>query len=709
MKHPDGRPGGSGQVKTEIEAASAGRKTTAAQRYRGTNTHSPAGYVKAADMPRPSTVTIKPNGPPGATVQPHFDAMLGYFDHGSNAPAPSPVESMRRQAPAPLTNAQLRKATRNNSRYARVYRYTPLDFGSDAPVHSRAFAIHVALMQAQHGLVVDGMAGKNTVKTMRQERTLESGLLNDLDEVPPTDIELGLLGDLEPGLLDDSAPQTSTNASANIEDGLLDEPPIESGLLGTPQPTQLKGKAIGDPRRVQAIATQGIQRGGGPLPYLDQVQPLFGRYDLGNVTAHIDGDAAHATEAIGAEAYTTNSHVAFRTTPNLHTVAHEAAHVVQQRAGVQLRGGIGQPGDSYEQHADAVADLVVQGKSADALLSTRSGTASARSTAHTTAVQRRPAKPAKLAFLQNMACKSGPIEPGCFYSETERLVLLSDTGDRINALLNVFLDACQTVNVNEKMAKLKASDDFLMLLIDLVFAVTAPAVAAAVKSVGTLLARHASDGIATAMKTASTTVLSVQSTLILRMKNRIKQLIPKGDGTVDGFLRILKSHTTTTSQALRKSMSALDDYKLNALYTYLDVRYHQPHIEARVTQAVEQFKQVQSIGYQHGSQIERLKYTRAVRVRDGEHVRIARCRFVESPRLIQPSLPIDRPRSMSLPGKYKFIDWVPQATETEAIARQVALFQGIDEINYSELVADIPNGGKKLLMRVKFLGGKRLR
>ncbi|MEO1271891.1 MAG: hypothetical protein AAFX99_27670 [Myxococcota bacterium] len=44
--------------------------------------------------------------------------------------------------------------------------------------------------------------------------------------------------------------------------------------------------------------------------------------------------------------------------------------MVQQRAGaVQLKGGIGQVGDRYEQHADAVADKVVRGESAESLLS----------------------------------------------------------------------------------------------------------------------------------------------------------------------------------------------------------------------------------------------------------------------------------------------------------------------------------------------------
>jgi uncharacterized protein GlcG (DUF336 family) len=49
---------------------------------------------------------------------------------------------------------------------------------------------------------------------------------------------------------------------------------------------------------------------------------------------------------------------------DLHTAAHEAAHVVQQRGGVQLRGGVGISGDVYERHADEV----VAGGSAESLL-----------------------------------------------------------------------------------------------------------------------------------------------------------------------------------------------------------------------------------------------------------------------------------------------------------------------------------------------------
>lgn len=67
------------------------------------------------------------------------------------------------------------------------------------------------------------------------------------------------------------------------------------------------------------------------------------------------------------------NHVAFGGTPTLHTVAHEAAHVVQQRGGVQRKAAVGEAGDAYEAHADAVADAVVAGRSAEALLDDKAG------------------------------------------------------------------------------------------------------------------------------------------------------------------------------------------------------------------------------------------------------------------------------------------------------------------------------------------------
>ncbi len=135
---------------------------------------------------------------------------------------------------------------------------------------------------------------------------------------------------------------------------------------------------------VSEAAAAGTAGAGGALPFSATIQEAFGRYELGGITAHTDEPARTAAQAIGASAFAVGSHVAFGEAPSLHTAAHEAAHVIQQRAGVQLKGGVGQAGDAYERHADAVADAVVAGRSAEALLdqmAPRGGTPS-------TAVQR---------------------------------------------------------------------------------------------------------------------------------------------------------------------------------------------------------------------------------------------------------------------------------------------------------------------------------
>ncbi|MCW5808463.1 MAG: DUF4157 domain-containing protein, partial [Deltaproteobacteria bacterium] len=119
---------------------------------------------------------------------------------------------------------------------------------------------------------------------------------------------------------------------------------------------------------VHRAAAHGVSGSSGSLPFLEQIQRSFGAHDVTNVKAHTDAAATAGANAMGAEAYATGDHVVFAGAPTLHTAAHEAAHTVQQRAGIHLKGGIGAVGDVYEQHADAVADRVVQGKSAEDLL-----------------------------------------------------------------------------------------------------------------------------------------------------------------------------------------------------------------------------------------------------------------------------------------------------------------------------------------------------
>jgi hypothetical protein len=120
--------------------------------------------------------------------------------------------------------------------------------------------------------------------------------------------------------------------------------------------------------RIHEAARLGTSGASRALPYLDAIQPSFGRYDVRGVAAHTGAAAQSGAGAMSALAFTMGNHVAFAATPTLHTAAHEAAHVIQQRAGVQLSGGVGEVGDPHEKHADAVADMVVAGRSSEALL-----------------------------------------------------------------------------------------------------------------------------------------------------------------------------------------------------------------------------------------------------------------------------------------------------------------------------------------------------
>ena len=132
-----------------------------------------------------------------------------------------------------------------------------------------------------------------------------------------------------------------------------------------------------DLRLIAQNGTTGISE---RLPHLSEIQRSFGsQHDLSGVKAYIGGEAANAAEQMGAEAYTSGGNVAFRATPSLHAAAHEAAHVVQQKAGIRIPRDVGTKGDVYERQADAIADNVVAGRSSEHLLRTYAGAVGNRS------------------------------------------------------------------------------------------------------------------------------------------------------------------------------------------------------------------------------------------------------------------------------------------------------------------------------------------
>lgn len=189
------------------------------------------------------------------------------------------------------------------------------------------------------------------------------GMPGDVGKVDETEVAGGVKGCAGTG---DRASMVALAESENARRAAM---PKSSAV----QP--LGGEASGSTASIHQTAAQGVSGSGGSLPHLDKVQQSFGAFDVSNVQAHVGGKAAEASSALGAQAYASGNNVAFKSTPSLHTAAHEAAHVVQQRSGVNLSGGVGKAGDSYERHADAVADAVVSGKSAEPLLAGGSGAA----------------------------------------------------------------------------------------------------------------------------------------------------------------------------------------------------------------------------------------------------------------------------------------------------------------------------------------------
>ena len=119
---------------------------------------------------------------------------------------------------------------------------------------------------------------------------------------------------------------------------------------------------------VQEIADQGLRGAGERYPFMEQIQASFGNHYIGDLTAYTGLAAQEANAEAGSEAYHNARQVAFGEPPTLKVAAHEAAHAVQGVTSDQLEEGMSKPGDKWEENADAVADAVEKGKSAENLL-----------------------------------------------------------------------------------------------------------------------------------------------------------------------------------------------------------------------------------------------------------------------------------------------------------------------------------------------------
>jgi hypothetical protein len=127
-------------------------------------------------------------------------------------------------------------------------------------------------------------------------------------------------------------------------------------------------RAIGETSSVIPRSVESIL--GAPGRPLDTdtrstMESRFGRSFAG-VRVHTDTHAAASAREIDAAAYTSGTHIVFGagrfepgTPSGRRLLAHELAHVLQQRSGTALPSGVGPANDDHERAADRIADAVV--------------------------------------------------------------------------------------------------------------------------------------------------------------------------------------------------------------------------------------------------------------------------------------------------------------------------------------------------------------
>jgi hypothetical protein len=150
--------------------------------------------------------------------------------------------------------------------------------------------------------------------------------------------------------------------------------PVNSGSLGTRREKTSQRRAANSSKNstVSSMVHEVLRSAGQPLNPATRafMEPRFG-HDFGQVRVHTDARAAESARAVNAVAYTAGRHVVFsagvyspEAAEGKRLLAHELTHVLQQyRAPSPENLTVGQPGDIYEQQADAVAKNIVQSKS----------------------------------------------------------------------------------------------------------------------------------------------------------------------------------------------------------------------------------------------------------------------------------------------------------------------------------------------------------
>ncbi|MGZ9255479.1 MAG: eCIS core domain-containing protein [Candidatus Binatia bacterium] len=109
----------------------------------------------------------------------------------------------------------------------------------------------------------------------------------------------------------------------------------QAGPRGHEAVAETGSKPAGPP--ADDIAKTGLQGQGESLPFRAPLEQSFG-VDLGSVRLHAGPQAQTACDRLGAEAYALNDRIALRAAPSFWLLAHEVAHIVQQRGRAGAKG-----------------------------------------------------------------------------------------------------------------------------------------------------------------------------------------------------------------------------------------------------------------------------------------------------------------------------------------------------------------------------------
>lgn len=163
-------------------------------------------------------------------------------------------------------------------------------------------------------------------------------------------------------------PLQTTSRSAEGDDASRSSASGTDPLVDPLMAVQLMASSAPSAERTRRAASDVLATPNTRLPHGDAIQASFGHHAVADTPAHVGPAVTEHLQGIGAEGLAAGGHAAFAGAPSVHTAAHEATHIVQGRAGLKPSGGVGQAGDTYEQQADAVADTVASGQSAESML-----------------------------------------------------------------------------------------------------------------------------------------------------------------------------------------------------------------------------------------------------------------------------------------------------------------------------------------------------